>query len=160
MFISPVRFFLLYFPGMELGDILAAISGLTVFLPNQPLLNFGIRKLSLCPLISDPVRLGGHWGVHLCFSSANDRVVKGWWCSWGFAVVLALSAVHSYAVTRYAWTYRSKWVTRMIHLWAVGHYLLLTHREQCGQQTVIYSMLLHFCAAVCGSWVCVCVCVR
>lgn len=156
MFTSLVRIFLLHFPGTELGDILAAVSGLTAFLPNQLLLNFGPRKLSLCPLISDLVRLGGHWGVHLCFSSANDRVVKEWWCSWGFAVVLPLFATHSYTVTKYAWTHRSKWVTRMIHLWAVGHYLLLTHLEQHGQQTVICSMLLHFCAAVCGSWVCVC----
>lgn len=60
MFTSLVRIFLLYFPGTELGDILAAVSGLTAFLPNQLLLNFGPRKLSLCPLISDLVRLGGH----------------------------------------------------------------------------------------------------
>lgn len=37
----------------------------------------------------------------------------------------------------------------MIHLWIVGHYLLLTHLEQCGEQTVIYGMLLHFSSLWC-----------
>lgn len=146
MFLPLVKIFLLYSPGTGLRDVMVAIPGLTVFLPNQPLLNVGSRRIFLCLLISDLVRPVRQWGGHLCFYRAKDRLVEGGDCYWALALTLTLFPVHSYTLTWYSWTYRSKRITKMIHLWIVGHYLLLTHLEHCGEQTVIYSMLLHFCS--------------
>jgi len=94
---------MLYFPSTQLEDILVAISGLTVFLPKQMLLNFGCRELFLYPLISDLAKLGGHRGAHLCFYSANDRLARTVCVYyWGFAVTLILFPVHGYTWTWHA----------------------------------------------------------